>query len=230
KLNRRQKAYDSIRSELDPATRTKIESAVLNRDYTSSDEKDTSTAGDGVDQQTADEQSQPLRVRELIWESEELRQLKNRLTPWQQPLLRLFVDNLACTLIDQRLFTTVLDWARKPAAAADTILLLELVVAAIPGSVVEMHKNRINVGELRTHAAACYLEFRSMQSFCPAQSSSFGRKGNVKKRNSVAAKAFEALLPSLTPDELEQIRVVLTRDVTFNRRRRRRRDSEKFFY
>uniref|UniRef100_A0A1I8FFW2 DDT domain-containing protein n=1 Tax=Macrostomum lignano TaxID=282301 RepID=A0A1I8FFW2_9PLAT len=119
KLNRRQKAYDSIRSELDPATRTKIESAVLNRDYTSSDEEDTSTAGDGVDQQTADEQSQPLRVRELIWESEELRQLKNRLdsvAAASAPVVRrqsgVYSDRPA-PVYDG------LDWARKPAAAAD---------------------------------------------------------------------------------------------------------------
>ncbi|PAA78534.1 hypothetical protein BOX15_Mlig004600g1, partial [Macrostomum lignano] len=119
KLNRRQKAYDSIRSELDPATRTKIESAVLNRDYTSSDEEDTSTAGDGVDQQTADEQSQPLRVRELTWESEELRQLKNRLdsvAAASAPVVRrqsgVYSDRPA-PVYDG------LDWARKPAAAAD---------------------------------------------------------------------------------------------------------------
>uniref|UniRef100_A0A1I8FF90 DH domain-containing protein n=1 Tax=Macrostomum lignano TaxID=282301 RepID=A0A1I8FF90_9PLAT len=55
----------------------------------------------------------------------------------------------------------------------------------IPGSVVEMHKNRINVGGT-------------------AHMRKLGRR----------QKAFEALLPSLTPDELEQYRVVLTRDVT----------------
>ncbi|PAA90217.1 hypothetical protein BOX15_Mlig015980g1 [Macrostomum lignano] len=138
----------------------------------------------------------------------------------------------------------------------------------IPGSVVEMHKNRINVGgtahmrsvlkeayktlrgsgphlfdfskpwtensnqtvaqNVISHGqisadfesdqedwlSACYLEFRSMQSFC-LRNRPVWRKGKRQKAKlGRRQKAFEALLPSLTPDELEQYRVVLTRDVT----------------
>uniref|UniRef100_A0A1I8JLH0 TPR_REGION domain-containing protein n=1 Tax=Macrostomum lignano TaxID=282301 RepID=A0A1I8JLH0_9PLAT len=66
KLNRRQKAYESIRDSLDSSERERHE-RVLTRDYTSSDEED-STGPSGS-----------LRVRQLAWESEELRRMKRSL-------------------------------------------------------------------------------------------------------------------------------------------------------
>ncbi|PAA91937.1 hypothetical protein BOX15_Mlig012439g1 [Macrostomum lignano] len=75
KLNRRQKAYDSLKPTLDSAARERYES-VLNRDFTSSDEE----CGADLDSE--------MRVKQLPWESDELRDMKHRLD-------QLFHDNLA---------------------------------------------------------------------------------------------------------------------------------------
>ncbi|PAA83431.1 hypothetical protein BOX15_Mlig033261g1, partial [Macrostomum lignano] len=95
KLSRRQKAFEQVLPSLNPDDLDKYR-VVLSRDFTSSDEEteDESTG------ETA------LRVRELVWESEEVRQVKQRLdqtfmnrfaTQKQRATLQRCIRNAGCT-------------------------------------------------------------------------------------------------------------------------------------
>uniref|UniRef100_A0A1I8J016 Uncharacterized protein n=1 Tax=Macrostomum lignano TaxID=282301 RepID=A0A1I8J016_9PLAT len=93
KLNRRQKSFELVATSLSSDELEKFR-VILTRDYTSSDEE----CGSGGSDQ--------LRVRELAWESDEVKRLKRQLD-------QVYMDNCATTKQKQQLGRCIRDPLRS---------------------------------------------------------------------------------------------------------------------